>query len=352
MCKLDLLQYLAPLNISDEKNNFFSKIAKGEVYNPHFEYKKFSFDESDTIKELEKIKKDFSALKHPLSSHYEKTIYKEIQLIQNMSDRSLKSYPMWLSNIYGYPSDDDFNYALNLLREIEPNDILNIEYDIQAETLKRKIQTHLKALNIEEWKISLENVSARISVSTVTKTIAIKIDTLFEHNEIQRLFLHEIGVHVIRHENGLKQKYLLFSKGFPDFMETEEGLAIFAEKRNKLLSNIALAKYCCRLIAAYVSKYNDFYNIFKKISKYINDSDAFDIVMRIKRGLVDTGQIGGFTKDQVYLSGLRKIELQPIDTIRKLFIGKVGLNDLDVVNLLPINYNVNYPKWLNRKWYI
>ena len=349
MRKLDLFQYLIPINISEEKSKFLSKLFKRKVYNPSFSYERILFDIDNTIKVLEKMKKDFSKLDHPLVHYYEKDINENIQVIINISNRSAKSFPEWLSGIYGFPNKNDYEFALDIVKNLgDSNAHANI-YDITSNFLKSRIESCLKDSNIIGWKILLKNSSARIFVSSITKTITIKKEALFNSHEIQRLLVHEIGVHVLRYENGSKQKFILFSKGFPGYLETEEGLAIFSEKRNGLLSNIALTKYCCRLIASYLSRYQGFYDIFKEIVLYLDPNDAFDIVMRIKRGLLDTNQIGGFTKDQIYLTGLRKLEMQNNNTVRKLFFGKLGLSDLSIIDTLAINHAIEYPRWLERK---
>jgi hypothetical protein len=57
----------------------------------------------------------------------------------------------------------------------------------------------------------------------------------------------------------------------------------------------------------------------------------------MKRGLGDTSDNGGFTKSVVYLRGLRAIEKFVADgnTLQRLYIGKVALEDLETIEKLP-----------------
>ena len=344
--KLDLFQYLIPINIAGEKRAFLNTLEKGEIYNPVFSYKKMMFDEKEIPKVLKKMKKEFMLLSRPLSECYEQIITDDIEFIINVSNRGSKQFPQWLSACYGYPSKDDSDFAYSILKQIKQNFSPKVEYTILPEVIKDEVEVSLRNLNLGGWGISLETSSARISVNPVTKKITIKEDALFHCDEIRRLLVHEIGVHVIRYENGLKQPFMLFSKGFPKYLETEEGLAIHSEKMNGLLSEIALTKYCCRLIAAHLCKYYDFCHIFNEIRSFLDDSDSFDVVSRIKRGLIETSEMGGFTKDQIYLTGMRKIETLEPTVIKKLFIGKIGIDDIQIIDKVELDYNVTYPRWL------
>lgn len=53
-----------------------------------------------------------------------------------------------------------------------------------------------------------------------------------------------------------------------------------------------------------MAKERSFVEIFNALEKYIQDPDRrWKYVLRVKRGLNDTSQPGGFYKDQCYLRG-------------------------------------------------
>jgi len=92
----------------------------------------------------------------------------------------------------------------------------------------------------------------------------------------------------------------------------------------------------------------DFLETFIFINQYLNVTDSFDIVARVKRGLEDTAQYGGFTKDQIYYSGFLELKNLPIETIKKLFLGKIGIEHLNIIGKIEdINYNVRLPEWID-----
>ena len=92
--------------------------------------------------------------------------------------------------------------------------------------------------------------------------------------------------------------------------------------------------YAGRVIATHYALSKSFYNIYHILKKYkFKDSDAFSITYRSKRNLCDTSKPGGFTKDYVYYSGFYKIRkyVNSGYDIKKLFIGKIKIEDLEVL---------------------
>ena len=135
---------------------------------------------------------------------------------------------------------------------------------------------------------------------------------------------HEIGVHLLTTFNGLLQPLKIFSNGLPKNVETQEGLAVFSEYMGGALTIKRLKELAYRVLASHtLSKGYSFADTFDLIhNQYkLNREEAFTITLRAHRG-------GGFTKDRLYLSGLRKIykrylREEPMD---RLLIGKVSLD--------------------------
>ena len=70
------------------------------------------------------------------------------------------------------------------------------------------------------------------------------------------------------------------------------------------------------------------------LEKYIGDPHRrWKYVMRVKRGLVNTEEPGGFYKDQVYLRGAMDIlrNRKKFD-VEDLYCGKIALADLLLIN--------------------
>ncbi len=73
-----------------------------------------------------------------------------------------------------------------------------------------------------------------------------------------------------------------------------------------------------------------FVELFSDLSKYIEDPfRRWKYVLRVKRGLEDTSQPGGFFKDKVYLKGAVQIlKNRKIIDFDDLYCGKIHIEDL------------------------
>lgn len=343
--KLKLFDYIIPLNLSKEREKFISHFNIGSKYNPIFRYKKINYKKNDVLKRIKKFGERFKKYSNTISLQYKKLLQEDIEWVENFHERENPKFCDYLSNLYGKPGDNFYNHAINQLKtlNVESKDMQKISFL----EMKERIVSELNKKKINNWHIKIKNSSSRLAIDLITKEIIIKKNEYFNLDEINRLLVHEIGTHVLRYENGSKQKYMIFKKGFPDYLKTEEGLAILSEYKNNLLSSKDLIKYCCRLIASYHCFNLDFWDIFRVINNYLEVGDAFDVVARVKRGLIHTDNLGGFTKDQIYFTGYLEVKNLSLDKIRKLYIGKIGIQHLNIINELDdINFNINLPNWI------
>ncbi|MDP8033789.1 DUF1704 domain-containing protein [Pasteurella atlantica] len=344
---INLIKDITPLNLNQEKEQFIAKFRQNQKYNPIFKYCN-SRDNSEVIEKLQIFYKQFSDINFCLSELYKISINKDIEWLTHFENKGV-TFNNWLSSLYGKPKDEDIQQALDILKTY--NCTLNKnEEQISAVEAQRFITSKLEMCGYN-WKVTIQNMSAKMSVSSLEQTLNIKDSATFTLSEIERLYVHEIETHILRNENGKKQKYEIFSIGFPNYLATEEGLATLAEERNHLRSKYDEMKYALRLILCDKCLTTDFWDLFIFVKQYItNDSDAFDMVARIKRGLENTALFGGYTKDQVYFSGYNQLKLLPNEILKKLYIGKVGIEDLDLLLKLDSNdldYNIKIPDWLD-----
>jgi uncharacterized protein (TIGR02421 family) len=176
------------------------------------------------------------------------------------------------------------------------------------------------------------NIAAEAMVSNSSQSLLIKKNTKFSKNQLLTLANHEIGVHLVTTYNGLQQPLKIFSNGLPKNVETQEGLAVFSEYMGGALTLKRLKELAYRVLAAdSLIKGYSFADTFDLIhGQYkLNRDDAFSITLRAHRG-------GGFTKDRLYLSGLRKIykRYQKEESMDVLLTGKVSLDYEETIQYL------------------
>ena len=167
------------------------------------------------------------------------------------------------------------------------------------------------------------------------KTLVINEKHTFSDNEIAVLTNHEIGVHMVTTMNGLLHPLKIFSNGFPNYEETQEGLAVFSEYMSNNLTVKRLKELAYRVIA--VDSLAKGYSFSTTFRKFVNTYDldretAFNISVRAHRG-------GGFTKDYLYLTGLKKVYdyYKSGKDMNLLLRGKISLDYLENIESLAKN---------------
>lgn len=332
---MDIIKAITPVNLNEENNKFMRCFNIGIKYNPQYEYER--------INGTKELKERIYGIEFPEDSigevykAYKQYVINSIELIESIGDPDL--FTLKSIELFSHPDDDILKRALAILkrdRDEKPEE--NKVYT--AEDLKVVFEKAIDKDNIN-WKVEILNVmSSKAAVDPDEKKIYINKELRFSENEVRRLFVHEYGTHVLRAENGSKQPYRIFSSGFPHSIETEEGLAIYNEWRNKLLDENMLRLYAGRVIAAESCISNSFYDIYCILSKYFREEDCIRMVSRVKRGLRDTSCKGGFTKDHVYLSGFYKVKVNITPEVKNvLYTGVVGVEDVStILNLKGIRY--------------
>ena len=142
--------------------------------------------------------------------------------------------------------------------------------------------------------------------------------------------------------NGMLHPLKIFSHGFPNYEETQEGLAVFSEYMSGNLTVRRLKELAYRVIAVdSLAKGYSFSKTFRLLHNTydLNREDAFYITTRAHRG-------GGFTKDYLYLTGLKKIYNYYNDgkDLELLLTGKVSLEYVEDINYLVENKFAVKPK--------
>lgn len=353
---IKLSQDISPTNLLEQKELFISKFRKKERYNPIFQYEnnqnESRIDQLNQfldkfngpgLQVLELKNQELSPKVFPFVELYNREIKEDIEWIRHFNQRS-EGFPGWLSALYGRPESECVQKAFDIINSVQK--VESHEKTIDATEAKHQIAAKLKEYGFD-WAIEITDQAAKMSVNSLLKTIKIKKAAMFDEREMKRLLVHEIETHVLRSENGRQQRFELFSFGFPDYLETEEGLAILAEHTTGLRNDSDDLRFALRVVLCDQCFEMDFWDLFNFAVQHVDVDTAFDMVARIKRGLVDTGQLGGYTKDQVYFKGYLKLKDLPVDTLRKLYIGKFGLQHLDLLNdMNDIFYQVRLPEWI------
>jgi hypothetical protein len=342
--KFKLIPDITPLNISEERKTFFTKRNKGIRYNPRFVYEEST--NKQYIPELEVLKSRLDKIDHPLTVFYHMKIDFIVDWISNFDKRDHSSFPVWLSEMYQKPTEELFHQASSF-RLSKPELKVKESFSVYPSEAKEFIVKTLESFGFVGWKVEVTHMTAKMSVNSLHEKIKINKDKRFSRESLERLGIHEIGTHVFRNENGRTQPYQIFQYGLPDYLDTEEGLALWSEYVTGVRVKEDDIRYRVRVMACYKCFEMDFYELFNYTLQFLDKNTAFDTVARIKRGLEDTSQYGGYTKDQVYYMGFLKIEKLSKEEIRKLYVGKISVEHLPILEeVVEMNWNFQVPEWI------
>ena len=324
-----VISHIDPINSDLEKKKFFKNLDY--CYNPVFSYIPLSFDIKKTKKVLSSIKIDKRFLVGKIFSEEKQALLEYIELIESRGNSKLFSRAS--KTIFGQPSKRTLQVAYKILNETLPEK--SEKKTISVKRVVQEVKTRIRNHGFKNWHVKVKkHQSASMLVDSSTKEIVIK-DQPFSKKQLKRLKVHEIGVHILRAENGSIQPYKILGTGLPGYLATEEGLASFAEKQRGVLSNSLFREYAGRAIAVSLALNKPFREVFLELKKYFNQEIAYRITERVKRGLVNTSRKGCFTKDHIYLTGMLAVEkyLKKGD-IGLLYIGKVGIEHIPVIKKL------------------
>ncbi|MFW5704305.1 MAG: tyrosine/phenylalanine carboxypeptidase domain-containing protein [Nanoarchaeota archaeon] len=315
------------INLQEEKRKFFTARVDDKFYNPQLKFIKKDFDEK-IIEKLNNFKINTFFDKYGI-----KKLYKErLEEIKN----EIKYQSMWgnsqntkyIIKCKGIPSRKLLKKAQKFAKEYQR---VKVRFErLTPRKIGNALKNYVKELTGDEVKVEYFDMPSKVNIEPALKLIQINPNERFTSLDLDRLKAHEIDVHYMRYFNGRNSGIKLLENGTAQYLKTEEGIAVFNEDREGVLSKAQMFIYAGRVIATYYCLTKSFFEIFEILKEHnFPDRAAFMITYRAKRNLCDTSQLGGFTKDYVYFEGYLIIkEYSKNHDINELMMGKIKLEDL------------------------
>lgn len=328
--QIELLSYVNPTNIEEEKERFF---ASKYLTDPVFKYPNINFDKFKLHREL--FTQPLELIEdEDIRNLYEDIIYAYsglIQCIENIGEG--RQFYFDSLHCFGTPTENDVENAKFILHfEDENRDVERFSPKYSAKDSEVFFKEFSKKYDFSYHIDYSDKISAIAMVLNNIKTLVLNTNHTYSDNEIAVLTNHEIGVHMVTTMNGLLHPLKIFSHGFPNNEETQEGLAVFSEYMSDNLTVTRLKELAYRVIAVdSLAKGYPFSRTFRLLHNTydLDRESAFYITLRAHRG-------GGFTKDYLYLSGLKKIYdyYHSGKDLSLLLTGKVSLEYADEIQSL------------------
>jgi uncharacterized protein (TIGR02421 family) len=317
---IDTLSFVNPINLEGEKKRFLS--SKGN-YAPQFNYRHLNIDPYLFREHLYRLPVD------------------------QIADASIQQ--MYREVV------DGLAMKIDLIASVGTDDLSNANFLLRAPQIEEESKQALvapeKALEFykkkaREWGMECKfEISGRIVANAVVskRTLLINKNKHVTKTEMNALAHHELGVHLSTTINAQDQTLKILTLGLADHTRTQEGLAILSEFLSGNMTIERLQMLAWRVMAVdEMIDHGDFRRTFRllKDDYGVDDDTAFTICARVHRG-------GGFTKDYLYLSGLRDaLRLYKSSDLTNLFVGKTGFSNLTLLNELVSRGIVQKPKLL------
>ena len=323
LCKgIETLAYINPKNIVREKKRFF---AKGYNYEPDFTYRQLEINPFEFREKLYKLP-EASVKDISIQQMYRDVIDAYATKIDLLTTVGTDKFLYNSLRYYGEPSDEDIELAHFLLYAKPFEEFA--ERSIDAKQAKERFMHALDEYNIHCHVEVTDKIIASAMVDNGKRTILINKSMRMNDMELDALIHHELGVHMVTTYNANKQQLKVFKLGLPGNTYTQEGLAILAEFMTGNLNLPRLQTLALRVIAVNMMvKHYDFSYTFKAlIDDYGLDKDeAFRLTARVYRG-------GGFTKDFLYLRGLKDaLRIYKNHNLTPLYVGKTSFHYLNTI---------------------
>ncbi|MBF0547497.1 MAG: DUF1704 domain-containing protein [Candidatus Riflebacteria bacterium] len=290
-----------PESAAAEKAKFFEAKARGESYDPQFQYLPLPAGIDEKIHELVEAPAPTGAYSNLLNETRQELLLK----YQLLKARGTPEFSALSKQLVPLPENSLLEQAQNVLKNYP---LADEPLDVSPAQMKLELQKGLKEFGLNEWKVVFSrNMSARASVLPMSKEVKINPDAKFSTQDITRMVQHEVGVHAVRASYGTEMPLKIFNSGVSDYLTTEEGAAAYNETQHNVFSGLNL--FAKRALAGDWASQMPFSQVFSKLKGLgVDDEMAYSIAQRAKRGLTDTNQPGGFTKDVCYLRGYLKVK--------------------------------------------
>ena len=308
-------RYLNPINVDEARQDF---IAGAEA--PPFRYLR-----PDWAPEALELLRGLSVPQlHPFAPLLTEAIGSTILLIEALQSRSSSAFEALLEHNRWRPDSALLEEARNQVRKGG-----SYPFVVSAQQLQQALAEALAERGLGEWRVELDSVmAARVLVDSAKQVLRVNESARFRQTDAVKLVAHEIDVHAMRAQNGQRQQLLLFSTGLPGSLETEEGLALYAEECFGAAAPVNSWRQGLVVQAVSWAETMGFRELFERLAEQGGVPLAWGISLRVKRGLRYPDRPGVYGKDIVYFRGLRVVRrwLQNGGDLSQLYVGKVGVH--------------------------
>lgn len=323
-----VLKHVKPINLEEER----ARIEEDPQYNPTFHYATPQVDLEDIERKLDKRIADTSPIGLLLEKKRQELLTR-VSLIRHRGHNA--RFTQASRSLYGAPTSGLIRLAQSQLAKREACEMPIAEEELLSATEATTLfEAALQKYSLHDWQVS---VRSRLIADCAVggKKLMLKESAKFSREHINALIAHEIETHILTAENGDHQPFALFRTGCANYLDTQEGLAVY--NQNRIYGPHHDKRYNPPRNVLGVAFALD--HSLSETREYLEDGLGYDrdkaisSAISMKRGLTHTAEPGGFTKSIVYERGLQAIEhfVAEGGNIADLYLGKIAVEDLEII---------------------
>lgn len=320
-----------PVNLKEEKSKFFDS----ETYNPQFKYRFVKNKNEAIFEDLLRVE-EIVDVDPRLSDFYIKLI-KDKKLASDLMNAvgDNEKFTSISKEKFKMPKSSLFRNACMVMRGnlsnynvVATSKLKKGEY-LVYEDVEKIFNAVFHEFGIENWGVEKSKNISSNGVKTAIKKKRVYVDPNIKKTvlETKKTVVHELS-HVLRAYNGELTGFMALSKpSLTNYLDVEEGLAMYNEEQMGLLKDIDLKERAGTVYAIYVGQYLSFRQLYDVLLGSFTKKKAFKIAYLVKRGMGDTSKPGISVKPVVYFRGFRKIRKRfQVDAslYKKLYAGKIS----------------------------
>jgi len=327
----DFLLQVTPVN-SDAAWQAFQQ--SGFQHAPEFHYRPVPFDPALLKRQLYQI--PIERVEDPALQHiFAEKQYELDRKITILADRNTPRFIHGSLQLYGSVEDDLLQLACELLDRLPP---VSGDGDAKRQLTAEAFAERARA-EFEHYRARWPDFSPTAEVTGKVAGIMVSRGRLLINRNItvspgrvSALLQHEVGTHLLTYFNGRAQPFRQLYSGLAGYEALQEGLAVLGEYLVGGLDRQRMRQLAARVVAVrQLVQGASFVDTFRMLREThgLPLQSAFRTTMRVYRG-------GGFTKDVIYLRGLRQM-LNYIGRGNKLdplFVGKIAADQVPIVEEL------------------
>ncbi|MBQ6438445.1 DUF1704 domain-containing protein [bacterium] len=249
---------------------------------------------------------------------------------------------------FGLPQDDERRRAHKYLADCPAKKKAKIKNPLTWEQMCQIVQELCTQLGIPlVTMVQNPHQTSRFMMDGFGR-LNVRWPVKIERLGFESMLRHEVQTHFLRRFNEKQQVWGDREADETVWRRTEEGLAMINARRGMPEADIREAAILYE--AASVAAESGWSEVVAALRKRASSlKKIFNLSLRVKRGLTDPQQPGGYTKDIVYWEGYWQVKEwleTPGNDPRDLYWGRVGLEELARLRPLAKTENLVYPLFL------